>query len=337
MPIPAQVPLTPGGGTWSSHDGAPVSVPRQVDAVWTGRVLVVLEDPPEPDEAGTHGQRLAVWDATEDAWTSMEAPISARPGAVLAWTDRELLVLGGGGIGAGPRSDGAAWDPSSGRWRVLPDAPAGVVGGVWTGRRLHAWVRSYGRLDVHAYAPGADAWQAVESEALRGMVAGGAGYARGRRLVWGRSIFSGTSVLLLGETNVEVGVPPGFDASAVAVADQGLLALGVSAGRPAGARFVLGRGWEPLPTMYERAADADRVTSAAWTGSRLLFGDGSTVVAHDPSTRRWEDLGLPDGVDPGADADVLAWTGDRALVWVSGPGRQPGALYSWRLQEPADG
>ena len=53
------------------------------------------------------------------------------------WTGR-YLVVGGGSSGAGLLKDAAAYDPVTGRWMRLPDAPVGFEGNgsageIWTG------------------------------------------------------------------------------------------------------------------------------------------------------------------------------------------------------------
>ena len=77
------------------------------------------------------------------------APIPGRLGASTVWTGREMIVWGGvarsvGGQAAS-RSDGAAYNPTTGKWRKIANAPFGVVGGggpaaAWTGSRMVIFV-----------------------------------------------------------------------------------------------------------------------------------------------------------------------------------------------------
>jgi hypothetical protein len=77
-------------------------------------------------------------------------------GASIAWTGDELVVL----------AAGAAWDPAAGRWRELPDDPAGLVDdgsgrAVWTSRDL-VLVGHTGRSWVaEAYDPATGSWAAL--------------------------------------------------------------------------------------------------------------------------------------------------------------------------------
>jgi hypothetical protein len=64
-----------------------------------------------------------------------------RGDAAVVWTGRELLIWGGsyGAHGAKLAGDGAAYDPSTDRWRVLPPsplAPRAASTAVWTGREM---------------------------------------------------------------------------------------------------------------------------------------------------------------------------------------------------------
>ncbi len=79
-------------------------------------------------------------DSPATGWTELEAPpVSPRTGSTVAWTGAEALFLGGttgnlcpptaSCITAGTRArDGAAYDPSSGTWRVVAAAPVDLPG-----------------------------------------------------------------------------------------------------------------------------------------------------------------------------------------------------------------
>lgn len=70
------------------------------------------------------------------------SPLGRRSAPTVAWDGRELLELGGS-VGqrfdAGQRTSGAAYNPSTGRWRRVAQAPAAVLpysaASVWTGRQ----------------------------------------------------------------------------------------------------------------------------------------------------------------------------------------------------------
>lgn len=73
-----------------------------------------------------------------DGWrTGTPMPLSPRDIGAVAWTGAEVLVVGGDDSAPCPptasctgpdhyRRDGAAYDPATGRWRALPDAPAEI-------------------------------------------------------------------------------------------------------------------------------------------------------------------------------------------------------------------
>ena len=77
------------------------------------------------------------------------APVPGRLGASTVWTGREMIVWGGVARSfsgqAAPRSDGAAYNPATGKWRKIANAPSGVLGGggpaaAWTGSRMVIYV-----------------------------------------------------------------------------------------------------------------------------------------------------------------------------------------------------
>jgi hypothetical protein len=93
------------------------------------RTVLVLRyfEPPE--------RIIAVaFDPAASRWRTLPAPpIGPRPAMLVAWTGDEL-VIGGGGTYANPtaglptHSDAVAFDPVTGAWRQLPDAPAAFAG-----------------------------------------------------------------------------------------------------------------------------------------------------------------------------------------------------------------
>lgn len=146
-------------GEWTVMPELPMLHKDRVDAAsaWTGDALLVWGGAAHggciPDNSQVDG---ASWDPDTNAWSELPpAPIAARQTAAHGWTGQELLVWGGTsapfdddseGLGLGgptytDRADGAAYDPSTNTWRLLPTAPdelgsgpaEGVVadGGFW--------------------------------------------------------------------------------------------------------------------------------------------------------------------------------------------------------------
>ena len=111
----------------------------------------------------------AAYNPTTRAWRQLPAaPISARAGHVAVWTGREMIIWGGYGeccpIDSTLHSGtGAAYDPSSNRWRRIADGPA-----PWSGDdgrevalahdgRMFVW--RHGQMGV--YDPAKDAWTEI--------------------------------------------------------------------------------------------------------------------------------------------------------------------------------
>ncbi|MGL5809728.1 MAG: hypothetical protein ACRCYQ_07290 [Nocardioides sp.] len=138
-----------------------------VPAVRAGR------DPgtPGPVSPETSAREHAGRDAGRSAvgrWEELPpAPLSPRWQSAITWTGSEVIVLGGVSgdcvSGTCPESrDGAAYDPDTGRWRAIADAPVGVstdwsalqVGASWVISRDQEW---------WAYDVGRDSWREVDA------------------------------------------------------------------------------------------------------------------------------------------------------------------------------
>lgn len=141
----------PTTDTWTALPDPAQSVGDNGSAFWTGRVLMVWT------EAG--GQ---IYDPARGSWQLLPpAPLSQRADASVAWTGRRLIVWGGfldgpaqarvSSIADKYLADGAAYDPGTKSWAVLP--PVRLIGrcgatAVWTGNTLFLWGgRGYGVLD----------------------------------------------------------------------------------------------------------------------------------------------------------------------------------------------
>ena len=106
--------------------------------------------------------------AGDDGWVAMpEAPIPTRRAAASVWTGTELLIWGGSDPSFNEHfNDGAAYDPTSRRWRHMADGPDSAGGkeshGVWTGEEaLFFWIGDSidGPEGLAAYDPAADTWR----------------------------------------------------------------------------------------------------------------------------------------------------------------------------------
>jgi hypothetical protein len=100
-----------------------------------GRTGAILAAGYEPDlDAEWTGEAMTIWsrsggagyDPESDRWARIPSPpreIRNVAGGTTAWSGEELIVWGGAGGTGADVEQGAAYDPGTGRWRALPDAP----------------------------------------------------------------------------------------------------------------------------------------------------------------------------------------------------------------------
>jgi Galactose oxidase, central domain len=103
--------------------------------VWTGVELIVWGE-------GIYGLAGdgAAFDLANGAWSVIaEAPISPRAEHAAVWTGTEMILWGGRVANEHFYRDGAAYDPSTDTWRLLPSPPidfnAPDPSMLWTGTR----------------------------------------------------------------------------------------------------------------------------------------------------------------------------------------------------------
>jgi len=118
-------------------------------------------------------------EAMAASWRALPpAPVAGRIGASVVWTGREMIVWGGvtrtASGQASARSDGAAYNPRTRRWRRIASAPAGVLGGggpaaVWTAGRMVVYVGNSpdGPAATAAYDPRTNSWKRLATGPLR--------------------------------------------------------------------------------------------------------------------------------------------------------------------------
>ena len=182
------------------------------------------------------------------------APISARTGPAAVWTGREMVVWGGTELIGGaehPAADGAAFDPTSGRWRLLASSPLSARSSaavVWTGTEMVVWGGSNaGEFlgDGAAYDPADDSWRPIAPGPLAP--------AMMPAVVW-----TGSEMVIVGGLNLD-GQAAAYDPAADA--------------------------WRRL----EPAPDRPGVFQpAVWTGRAMLFAtESGTVLAHPVTSGGW--------------------------------------------------
>jgi hypothetical protein len=226
------------------------------------------------------------WSSVEHGWSQLEPPPLVRARAASVWTGTQLFFWGGdSGYGGTFHSDGALYDPSSGKWRMLPPAPITVELGsaaVWTGRETLVWS---GTSEGAAFDPEADSWR----ELPKSPVSFGAVVA---------NVWTGKEAILWGNASRAVHAS----------------ALDGAAYDPSTDTW---RTLPPAPFALNQAA-------AVWTGNELIvYGallDGNNWsetkhargLAYDPAKDTWRVL-APFPLSP--QASEVVWTGEEMLAW----------------------
>jgi hypothetical protein len=196
-------------------------------------------------------------------WSTLPpSPLGPRSQPLLAWTGKELLELGGTGKGS-IWYNGAAYNPATGKWRLVP-RPDGNVGfsnavDVWTGRQLFVtngqveacgWVIEWcSPQRAGLYDPATNQWQVTELPRRMDGLAPQAAVWTGR-------------VVILAETNTSVRHAR----------------LGVAAYNPATDRWRMIT--PPLPTDHPPVGVAMVVTP----GRILLWSLWSRSVQNSPTS-----------------------------------------------------
>ncbi|MDP8957456.1 MAG: hypothetical protein M3N24_10970 [Actinomycetota bacterium] len=186
---------------WRSLPKSPLSPRVYSAAVWTGRQMIVwgggvtgeaAEQPiTQVVPPGTLFDDGAAYDPATNQWTLLpKPPIKGRSGHVAVWTGREMVVWGGGGIGETniAYNDGAAYNPATREWRVIPEAPLAPGFGpgytaVWTGKQMLVWGGEKG--EGAAYDPASDAWKKLPDPPFGPLVLPASVWTGRVMLVWG--------------------------------------------------------------------------------------------------------------------------------------------------------
>ena len=128
----------PKTDTWRRLPAAPIEGRNGHAAVWTGAEMIIWGGA-TGDGAGTrHFDDGAAYDPATDEWRALTpGPLEGRADAIAAWTDAELLVVGGYGQSASHLTDAAAYDPVEDIWRPLERSPyAATFDALWVDGRL---------------------------------------------------------------------------------------------------------------------------------------------------------------------------------------------------------
>ena len=255
------------------------------------------------------------------------------------WTGRQVLFWGGQGGPDTTFADGAAYDPASRRWRLLPAAP---IGGrtsheaVWTGKEMIVW-GGLGRccpIDSVIHDPAAAAYDPVTDQWRRiGEVpppwSGDDGSAvmvanDGRPMVWRHGHLAGYDSATNVWSEVAGVTPeplPGNPALPSTTADP--FAVGISVDHEvfmwAGKSGELqGLAWRSTDGRWRRTAtlEGGSGASVAAGGPDRIYaaiGQSARVLEYRIGEDQWEEIPLPP--IPTRSAAVLVWTGSELLFW----------------------
>lgn len=325
-----------GLGTWRRLPVPPVTLASSPVAVWTGAEVLVWA-------AGSGGSGVLLrFDPEGDHWRSAaDPPIAARSQAVVAWTGRgagdaggELIVWGGAGPGGAALADGAAYNPSADRWRMLPDPPPGLgpragAAAAWTGTEVvvAGGVGDRVRLDtVGSYDPAADTWRLRSGLPDNGRIVD---------FAWTGAVPSGDgvglAVLLASGDALQMqrydpdvdrwGTPEQLPLSptgqrSLSWTERALVAWG---GRSPGLPGLVWQGPMRHRFLHAQRQPPRELHAAVWTGEHLVIwggydgsgflGDG---VALDPELGRWHPLALAP-LSPRT-RPAAVWTGEELFV-----------------------
>lgn len=349
---------SPGGGgsEWSISIGklppAPLAARRDAASVWTGTEMIIWGGGNQ--SGGSFHADGAAYDPRTSGWRTLPAaPLGARAAAQAAWTGTEMIVWGGEDARHSPHgvTDGAAYNPRTGRWRRIASAPgSGRTGGqtlMVAGRMVVFGGSGVLGADmartVLVYDPQADRWTTFP-EPGRVVAAAAAGStlvlaladdnghvsveqvdADGSGLVRG-------SALVSGEPVDRVGLAVDESMAYLVVLDQGRHS------RVFGGRLT--DGLMPAGDWVEKTT-SDEVTaphqiSTGYTGLATSLGPGAVLLAGlpdvtllDPRTGRvlvHEETRHSAGFCGVSGA--LVWTGRQVLGWGGQTCRAEGAALS---------
>lgn len=264
VPTPTEDPFAGLGAGWTelSSFRATESVRDGAAVAWTGSRVLVWGGSVYSDASGDRwiNDGYSLDPSTGVSTRLPNAPIAPRFRPAAAWSGHELLVWGGLDDQGKPLSDGAAYNPSTETWRMLPDAPidARAPLSVWTGEELIVWgtsVRTVDRpRDGAVYTPQTDSWRTIPDAPIE-LTDGSAAWTGREMLVFGAALNGGNHA----ETASAIGAA--YDPST--------------------------ETWRTLPN----SGLSPQASSAAWNGSELIASDYlSGSAAYEPMSDRWRQL-----------------------------------------------
>lgn len=292
------------------------------------------------------------------------SPLCGRFFASSAWTGTELLVWGGQNcagatcpLDQAPRLvDGAAYNPTTNKWRKMARSPLGArdrTATVWTGRELLVWggtSQDAPLADGAAYDPAKDSWRTIAASPLGRRGEPVAVWTGQAMIVWGGGETADGALydpaantwrkLAAGPLGAREGATAAWTGKEVLIWSGAAPSLSANGGAalPDGAAYDPARdAWRGLPA----APLAGRVApSSVWTGQELVvwggnpgtpevFADGA---AYNPTADTWRRIAsAPIGGRAGA---LTVWSGSEMVLW-GGLGTGAPAALPTRREPPA--
>ncbi|MEY2554226.1 MAG: hypothetical protein QOC57_2086, partial [Ilumatobacteraceae bacterium] len=210
-----------------------------------------------------------------------------RRSAKAVWTGSRVVIWGGIDDQGRGLQDGALFDPSSGEWTEIADAPAGVSGSgsaaVWTGKEVLVWGGPAGSKGA-AFDPTTGQWRLLPDAPIASRPIDSATWTETEMVVWSDGDGAAYNPVI-GKWRVIApsplqpaqprGVWTGSDVVFLGGANTG--ALSESA-----AYHPVTDSWQPLAPGPQHPG-----LGFAWTGSTIVGVVKGVVVDYEPITDTW--------------------------------------------------
>lgn len=304
-----------------------------------------------------------LWPGLVEGWNELPPPPASRPGDVVIWTGRELILWGGGGGDGAPHfNDGYVLDAATLAWRPMapsPLSPRSWAAAVWTGEEIVIWGGADGTWpgeghlgDGAAYDPSTDSWRTISTAPLRANAPIVVGWTGREMLVWGsyRQAGEGTGAAYDPSADSWRTIPDSpilLNDVRAAWTGREVLAFGANlrVGNDSDTRFAVGAAYDPGSDTWRELARSElspQASDVAWDGTEMVAVDYLLGVAgYDPGRDDWRPLprlpvnaceGYPE-IAPVAGLIIAAFCGELATLepgaerWHVLEGRGPGGYF----------
>jgi len=312
----------PAGRSWRELADPPSEIKGRSIAVWTGHEIIAFRPNTELITPGSDRKLdAAVYDADADEWHAFETPRLGfmDDAAAVVWTGDRVLIAGLSPTGpstlTADQVGTVTFDPATGQWDELPDAPVPLTfegHAVWTGDELVYVGPDLAPTSNRVDAPAPTALAAIAFDPAT---------ATWRRLP--EPPLSVRSSAIVAWTGDELIVAGGFR-NTLGGSERYLDAASFSPGAST---------WTPLPDAPAPLFRADVVD-----GKLVVYERDDEVprpLVLDPASRTWSVL--TDEPQPDVEVHVAVSTGHALLFW-GGPMRQTGVASDegYELTLPGD-